>query len=93
VIAFCPRLPADKPDDSRIVIVRFPHGRSQRTSGSPSPFGAAGGEATGGGDSRDKPRSHDTSRIAWAELVRIHDDRNVFQASPVELPVIDIHSL
>ena len=29
----------------------------------------------------------------WAELVQIHDDRDVFQASPDELPAIDIHSL
>ncbi|MBL7194648.1 MAG: transposase [Pirellulales bacterium] len=29
----------------------------------------------------------------WGELVQIHDDRNVFQASPDELPAIDIHSL
>ena len=27
------------------------------------------------------------------ELVQVHDDRKVFQASPVELPDIDIHSL
>ncbi len=30
---------------------------------------------------------------AWGELVQIHDDRDVFQASPDELPAIDIHSL
>ena len=29
----------------------------------------------------------------WGELVQVHDDRNVFQASPDELPAIDIHSL
>ena len=29
----------------------------------------------------------------WGELVQAHDDRNVFQASPDELPVIDIRSL
>jgi hypothetical protein len=29
----------------------------------------------------------------WGELVQIDDDRDVFQASPDELPVIDIHSL
>ena len=29
----------------------------------------------------------------WAELVQIHDDRDVLQASPDELPTIDIHSL
>jgi hypothetical protein len=29
----------------------------------------------------------------WGELVHIHDDRDVFQASPNELPAIDIHSL
>ena len=29
----------------------------------------------------------------WGELVQVHDDRHVFQASPDELPVIDIHSL
>jgi hypothetical protein len=27
------------------------------------------------------------------EFVQAHDDRDVFQASPDELPVIDIHSL
>ncbi len=29
----------------------------------------------------------------WCELVQTHDDRAIFQASPNELPVIDIHSL
>ncbi len=29
----------------------------------------------------------------WGELMQVHDDRNVFPASPDELPVIDIHSL
>ncbi len=29
----------------------------------------------------------------WGDLVQIHDDRDVFQASPDELPAIDIHSL
>jgi hypothetical protein len=29
----------------------------------------------------------------WGELVRTHDDRDIFQASPNELPAIDIHSL
>jgi hypothetical protein len=29
----------------------------------------------------------------WGELVQAHDDRGVSQASPDELPVIDIHSL
>jgi hypothetical protein len=29
----------------------------------------------------------------WGELVQAHDDRDVLQASPDELPVIDIHSL
>jgi hypothetical protein len=29
----------------------------------------------------------------WGELVQVHDDRDVFQASPDELPAIDIHSL
>jgi hypothetical protein len=29
----------------------------------------------------------------WGELVQAHDDRDVFQASPDELPVIDIHSV
>ena len=117
---------------------------------------AAGLRATGGccdANPNQKPRSHDTSRIAWAklmarvgeefplacptcggdirliafitepgpirkilthlgeplepppvspargpptdrgELVQIHDDRDVFQAAPDELPAIDIHSL
>ena len=115
---------------------------------------AAGGHAAEGCcDANQKPRSHDTSRIAWAklmarvgeefplecpncggdfqliafitepgairkilthlgepleptpvspargpptdwgELVQVHDDRSIFQASPDELPVIDINSL
>ena len=29
----------------------------------------------------------------WADLVQAHDDRDVFQASPDELPEIDIHAL
>jgi hypothetical protein len=29
----------------------------------------------------------------WGELVQAHDDREAFQVSPDELPVIDIHSL
>ena len=29
----------------------------------------------------------------WDELVQAHDDRDVFQTSPDELPAIDIHSL
>ena len=123
-------------------------------------FGEAGASghagkahATGCCDTQAKPRSHDTSRIAWAklmarageefplecpncggdvrliafitepgpirkiltylgeplepppvspargpptdwgELVQAHGDRDIFQASPDELPVFDIHSL
>ena len=29
----------------------------------------------------------------WGELVQVHDDRDIFQTSPDELPAIDIHSL
>ena len=29
----------------------------------------------------------------WGELVQAHDDRDVFQVSPDELPVIDIHGI
>jgi hypothetical protein len=29
----------------------------------------------------------------WGEIVHAHDDRAILQASPDELPVIDIHSL
>ena len=29
----------------------------------------------------------------WGELVHAHDDRDVVQATPDELPMIDIHSL
>ena len=29
----------------------------------------------------------------WGELVQVHDDRDVFQSSPDDLPAIDIHSL
>jgi len=122
------------------------------------PEAAAGGHAgnthaTGCCDTQAKPRSHDTSRIAWAklmarvgeqfplecpncggdirliafitepgpigkilahlgeplepppispargpptdwgELVQVHDERDIFQAAPQELPAIDIHSL
>ena len=31
--------------------------------------------------------------IDWGEFVQVHDDRAIFQESPDELPVIDIHSL
>jgi hypothetical protein len=31
--------------------------------------------------------------IDWGELVQVQDDRDIFQASPDELPAIDIHSL
>ena len=31
--------------------------------------------------------------IHWPEIVQAHDDRDLVQASPDELPVIDIHSL
>jgi hypothetical protein len=122
--------------------------------GKRSDAGHAGeAHATGCCDTQAKPRSHDTSRIAWAklmarvgeefplqcpscggdirliafitepgpirkilthlgeplepppvspargpptdwgELVQIHDDRAIFQESPDELPVINIHSL
>jgi hypothetical protein len=39
--------------------------------------------------------THATNRppTDWGELIRVHDDRDVFQASPDELPAIDIHSL
>ncbi|MFM8952429.1 MAG: hypothetical protein ACKOOF_05110 [Planctomycetaceae bacterium] len=29
----------------------------------------------------------------WGELVQVHDDRAIFQTSPDELLVIDIHGL
>ena len=29
----------------------------------------------------------------WGALVQVHDDRDTIQASPDELPAIDIHSL
>jgi hypothetical protein len=29
----------------------------------------------------------------WGELVQVHDDRDVFQASHDELTAIDIHNL
>jgi len=29
----------------------------------------------------------------WGELMQVHDDRDICQASPQELPAIDIHSL
>jgi len=125
--------------------------------GKPRDAGAGGHadntHATGCCDTHAKPRSHDTSRIAWAkflarvgeefplecpacggdirliscitepgpirkilthlgepleppplspargpptdwgELVQVHDDRDIFQASPQKLPAIDIHSL
>jgi hypothetical protein len=30
--------------------------------------------------------------IDWGEFVQVHDDRAIFQESPDELPVIDIHN-
>jgi hypothetical protein len=32
-------------------------------------------------------------RTDWGQLVQLHDDRDVLQAAPDELPAIDIHSL
>lgn len=29
----------------------------------------------------------------WGETAQLHDDRDAFQASPADLPLIDIHSL
>jgi hypothetical protein len=29
----------------------------------------------------------------WGELVQVHDDRDIFQASSDEMPAIDIRSL
>jgi hypothetical protein len=29
----------------------------------------------------------------WGELVKVHDDRDIFQGRIDELPAIDIHSL
>jgi hypothetical protein len=29
----------------------------------------------------------------WGELVQVHDDLDIFQASPDELPAVDIHSV
>ena len=51
-----------------------------------------GGHATGGCcDAHQKPRSHDTSRIAWAKLMaRVGRS---FRRRIDELPVIDLHSL
>ena len=31
--------------------------------------------------------------IDWAELAQVHDDRDIFQTSPHDLPAIDIHGL
>ena len=31
--------------------------------------------------------------IDWGEFVQVHDECDVTQASPDELPVVDIHSL
>jgi hypothetical protein len=42
---------------------------------------ASRGDATGSGDSSDKPRTHDTSRIAWAKLMA-----RVGEAFPLECP-------
>jgi hypothetical protein len=127
--------------------------RGQAATGGHAVGGAVGGQPTGCCDTQAKPRSHDTSRIAWAklmarvgeefpllcpacggdirliafitepgpirkilthlgeplepppvspargpptdwgELVQGHDDRDIFQASPNELPTIDIQSL
>jgi hypothetical protein len=129
--------------------------RAQAATGGEAVGGAVGGQPTDGCccDTHQKPRSHDTSRIAWAKLLtrvaeefplecpncggdirliafitepgpirkilthlaeplepppifpargrpadwgehgQVHDDRAIFQASPEDLPVIDIHNL
>jgi len=66
------------------MIVR--RGRRQ-VGGSACPgLSAVPSEARAAGSDRGPP-------IDWGELVQVHDDRAIFQASPDELPVIDIHSL
>ena len=39
------------------------------------------------------PGFTDWGQLVQVELVQVHDDRDVFQSSPDELPAIDIHSL
>jgi hypothetical protein len=38
-------------------------------------------------------RSRSGPPTDWGEFVQVHDDRTIFQASPDELPEVDIHSL
>jgi hypothetical protein len=63
----------------------------------PLPRGEGGGErASAEGSRHQKPHSHVTDCVAPAnreELVQASDDRDVFQVSPDELPVMDIRSL
>jgi hypothetical protein len=48
----------------------------------PTRFSTATANATLGGPPTD-----------WGKLLQVHDDRDIYQASPNELPAIDIHSL
>ena len=46
------------------------------------------GAEVGGSD----PAASTTPTCDWGEFVQIHDNRDVFQASPTELPAIDLPS-
>ena len=136
-----------------IFLIRLHSGKDTGLSGTLGICGGGGHATEGCCDANQKPRSHATSRIAWAkllarvgeefplecpacggdirlisfitepgpirkilthlgeplepppvspargpptdwgELVQVHDDRDIFQTSPDQLPAIDIHSL
>jgi len=38
-------------------------------------------------------RERHPGSTSWDHLVEVHDDRDIFQVSPDELPAIDIQSL
>jgi hypothetical protein len=70
--------------DSSVRITLNRPRRAERFSESRAPSAILRTAAVG------SPRGPPTD---WGELMQMHDDRAIFQPSPDELPVIDIHSL
>jgi hypothetical protein len=69
--------------------------RRDAATGGQAACGAVGGHAVEGCCDTHEPPLVSTARgppTDWGELVQVHDERDIFQASPQELPAIDIHS-
>jgi len=82
ITGFSPRITSSGPPSRRMTKGNVGKPRDAATGGHAARGHAARGDATGDRcDSCDKPRSHDTSRIAWAKLMA-----RVGEEFPLECP-------